>query len=827
MSSDAPQNIPAEASEGERRGRLKRRRTPFDYNENKESDVIAKGSSVKSSGTRKRSKRSDTRASREKKEHTRRQAAEVRRRRAERTKNRHAKPQDDAQERGRLVDNEDGKWYETDAILDRKVENGQVKYLVRWKDCPDSDNSWEVRRDLCDSLYPDADRLDQEALERASKFKEREKLLGLGESIQTEKVKGEELNEVDISEPDEGTKAPCEPIPSVPGDEELPWHWNDEEQVVYREVVRIDVNDSDAGDRVTEARENGTPLVLIGHKGWANFAKRWLVVGKEFLADTTIKEEPSNESDSSSLLDLSQPYTLDISRMIEDIGEEEVPVVKLDYNEENPICQEIKANTFLEHYRVDFSSGDVRSETAVDGSKLYLHQWQFPVSYTAGRKLCHQSQPLPNGVLGEDLLKFWYGDDLPQCKSDSPLQYLFMGARGTRSKMHRDNGGLAISIAPIVGEKECVLVHRSDGGDCLYHLEAKLDKIDLQTFPLMSQARVWRTTICPGEILLMPHGTYHQCRNLTPCLSYSRFHLDTVNIRAFLQSMYDEDAKELDHEKVIYNAAHELVEMVDAYVEKVQQHVKNPRNYEDSPLTTDIVGTVKDIRRLRHICREISRRKAKQADVKGPHVCQKVVRKPLKKSEGPSLRLPVAMPTTKESRLLDRDGESSYTADIWSSMAMDIDFCLHEFRNRRQKKMPRFHPRQAVDTSIDTTLVKEGTLPVASLRGSELEKAFLKLPRISGEESGLSLREDVDIFDNYNVTVHILGRVIKGTITRVEPLMAAAKLSYDEYPAVFDEYKPYDRLREARSGSVVKAEDVKPGLRVVSKSEGDAGEVSF
>jgi hypothetical protein len=75
------------------------------------------------------------------------------------------------------------------------------------------------------------------------------------------------------------------------------------------------------------------------------------------------------------------------------------------------------------------------------------------------------------------------------------------------TNLHHDNGGHAILIAPIVGEKECVLIHRDDGKKNLYHSDVKLDKIDLQALPLMSFACVWKTILIPGEILLMSSGT--------------------------------------------------------------------------------------------------------------------------------------------------------------------------------------------------------------------------------------------------------------------------------------------------------------------------------
>jgi hypothetical protein len=58
-------------------------------------------------------------------------------------------------------------------------------------------------------------------------------------------------------------------------------------------------------------------------------------------------------------------------------------------------------------------------------------------------------------------------------QADNPFQYIFMGAKGTFSKLHRDKGGLSILIAPIVGKKEVVMCHRDDG-HLLYYGDASV-----------------------------------------------------------------------------------------------------------------------------------------------------------------------------------------------------------------------------------------------------------------------------------------------------------------------------------------------------------------
>jgi hypothetical protein len=143
--------------------------------------------------------------------------------------------------------------------------------------------------------------------------------------------------------------------------------------------------------------------------------------------------------------------------------------------------------------------------------------------------------------------------------------------------------------------------------------------------------------------------------------------------------------------KVIWNAVDDLVEQVDAYVKKVQNHVLYPKKHEDTLLTTEMADIVEDVRCLRNVCWHITIQKAVQEDVKGP--------------------------VTSEMEV--------YTADDWNTMVMEIDMCLHEFQHQHQHKIPRHYPRPAVDTSIDTMMIKDGTRPLASTCGHELERAFL------------------------------------------------------------------------------------------------------
>ena len=261
-------------------------------------------------------------------------------------------------------------------------------------------------------------------------------------------------------------------------------------------VKRINVHSPGAKDMITECRQNGCPIVLRGHNGWVNFAKPWL--------RSSLVEMINHEDDDIDLWN--QNFSIDYNKMIEDIGNEEVPVLDVNYDPNN-ISESMTSMplvTFLNcHWRHR------------KGSAFYLHQWQFPLSETAKPKLCMQSKPLT--IFGEDILKYYGidgdddddddGDINADELKDNVYQYLFMGSTGSKTLLHVDPGGLDMTIAPITGRKECILVHRDDG-DCLYGLDAMLDS-DVDEYPLLNQARIWKTVIKPGEILLMPQVRFN------------------------------------------------------------------------------------------------------------------------------------------------------------------------------------------------------------------------------------------------------------------------------------------------------------------------------
>ncbi len=717
-------------------------------------------------------------------------------------------------------------FWEVAAVIGRRIRRGRVEYLIRWKGCSEEENTWEPAANLCDS-----------AMEEAIKYCKAEKLKAKNRAEDEKKLFGDATTETSTEEK-EGTATIKVAIASTTNDEidnnitnaamkcdittdddgeeeennlvveDTTLNWNDADQVIFREVKRINVNDPGVAAIVKENRINGIPVVLVGHVGWANFAKRWLTEKKPeekeeaknsnaSTAELSHKEAtPSNVNGLD--LDLStEKYELDIAKMIKDIGDEDVPVIKRNYDEVKPIHGTIPAAKFLSECWPSSETEAELQESKKRAPKFYLHQWQFPLSDRAGGKLCHQNNPL-DGIMGEDLLKYWL--DLPQCKLDSPLQYIFMGTADTHSRLHKDPGGLEISIAPITGKKECVLVHRDDS-HCLYHLTASLDAIDLQRFPLLSQARVYKTVIKPGEILLMPNGTYHQCRNLTPCLSYSRFHLDAVNLFPFVMSLFNGDAPEIEHRDVLWNVASALIKKVDEVVDLIQDRVLAYRNVTDV-VSSDTRETVDTLLALRNFIREVARRDEIKKAVKGPGDKSEEELKP---------------------ELHDFD-----------VLADDIDMSLHDYRYRESKEIPNLKARRkgkvlkntlskgvrknCVGRDLNKFMVDNKPVVVfnsslennyMSLRNADVEKHY---PHANEHKVGDALIRNLTIGDM--LAVRLEQKCVKAEVLEVVPQMKAAYISFEDYPSVYDEYQPFDMLR-LPSREEIAHSNIKPGLVVL------------
>jgi hypothetical protein len=673
------------------------------------------------------------------------------------------------QRKATIVETSDGEqWYKIQAVLAcREIKKtGEYQYLLQWEGWDDP--TWEPEECLCSSVMREAEQLrvleEEKALSRAEKDDTSED----ADSHDNRKRPGSDLFENEEKEDDVDNG---------------PWDWSDAGQLKYRDIERIHVDDPTAPQRVTDARLSGVPVCLVGHKGWAQFAKPWLEPISVFGSSRPRRSREQPKADD--LLDLSIPHRLNVEKMEEDIGSEPVPIRrKRDGYDQDPNKKKILLKSFLKNC---WSQNDLQQGAASGKAGLYLHQWQFPMSETAVSKLCGPGKNtlLPNGILGDDLLRYWH--EQSRYMGDNPYQYIFMGREGTMSKLHCDNGGLMITIAPIIGKKEVLLVHRADGPTSLYHLAANLEQPDLDHFPLMFTARVWKSILKPGEILIMPQGTYHQCRNVTPCLSYHRFVLDETNLKPFVESFFDCDATEIDHEGIIWNASFELHTLVDTYADNVRSEWQQTgKEYCLEEIPTRIVRAVHTLRSLRNISKEIASRLRQKKD---PECVS------------------------------------------WDKVVDDIDVSIHNFRHRYYHKMPRQSTRKLARRN-------KGSLTIAALgdlndedgsdgEASSIDKLVLQLRRATSlerEEEYTVISDSVNLQVGDNVTAKVHGKKIQGEITEIREQMNAAFIEYDDFDLFQSEFRPFDDLRLKVAGEcnvVIRPDKLQEGKIVYWSDKGE------
>jgi hypothetical protein len=289
--------------------------------------------------------------------------------------------------------------------------------------------------------------------------------------------------------------------------------------------------------------------------------------------------------------------------------------------------------------------------------------------------------------------------------------------------------------------------------------------------------------------------------------------LDTVNLQPFLESLFKGDAPEIEHDLVVWNVAHELMNRVDKHVEQVHQmHAKK-----DVPPPT-VVHAVETMRLLRHVCREI------------------VVR--LQQNRHPGNRRRIC----KESSLFDTKDEDVLRS--WPNVVRDIDQTIHEFEYRHVTPLPKFQARgeRKPDSSVSSSENKDAKgiltkLQTWSVRNTKhvnhdtalFESSFEELPKVQPfEESGF-VPDFVKLQVNDEVVIRFHGKRARGSILQIVEQMRAFCVSYEEFPSFYDEFRPetqVEHLHEVPSTSADEVGDRMTTHQVVRCRLGGKGGVS-
>lgn len=256
----------------------------------------------------------------------------------------------------------------------------------------------------------------------------------------------------------------------------------------------------------------------------------------------------------------------------------------------------------------------------------------------------------------------------------------------------------------------------------------------------------------------------------------NRFHLDVVNIKPFLESLFAVDAPEIDHHEVIWNGCEQLVDQVLNYLKEMKQKDNiNP--------SQQIRDTVETLRILRHVCKEIANR--------------------LEQHQLGTAPLP-------KKSVLNEDATSPH----WQNIVQDIDKTLHYYTYRNMEHPPRFKVRNVPlrrtqndsddDSSVDdeeknsnmsSPFDNDNSTRYHQLDIEKVSTAIQRLPLLQPFQNEMVIADSCLLAVGDEIILKLDGRQISGAIRKVVDQMRAAFVKYDTLPSYYDEYQPIENMK--------------------------------
>ena len=144
----------------------------------------------------------------------------------------------------------------------------------------------------------------------------------------------------------------------------------------------------------------------------------------------------------------------------------------------------------------------------------------------------------------------------------------------------------------------------------------------------------------------------------------------------------------------------------------------------------------------------------------------------------------------------------------WAALVRAIEECLHRFRYRDTKRVPRFVPKDQGDkgngllglsfavqqsdvATFRPAVAVEGAAP-ALVYESDVESAFVKLPDFDGV--CFSKGDTVGLALGDTVTACLYGKRLTGTLKEIMVEMDGVRVTYEDYPGLYDDFVPFGRI---------------------------------
>ncbi|TMW58044.1 hypothetical protein Poli38472_013518 [Pythium oligandrum] len=563
-------------------------------------------------------------------------------------------------------------------------------------------------------------------------------------------------------------KPPPSTSPSIPAKDHMdpslhptntvPTPWA---EMTYQSVPVININADGAREAIQSLRYNGTPFILEGYSGWMRFAKDWVL----------------------------KDGSLDTEAFLRGIHDVKVPVIERNYEDTNPIKTHLPLGYYVRNY---WEKGT---------AEYYMHQWQFPLSPKAAKLLCYKCDELP--VLGDNLLLYW----LDAVRGDNPLQYFFMGQQRTNSRMHQDPGGLDITIAPIVGTKRVTMLHRAAAQLESVHDNVNFHTIDLNKVPLLAFIPAWRVDLHPGQMLYMPEGTFHACENITACLSYHRFHVDSINLPGFLRSFMAQDSPSINHAEILWNAVHDVIASLEEHYYANNQKVDKRDIF--------ILRKLDSLRALRHASCILSLEEAVPTEDSWDW------RKLLEDIDHLLVRL--EQPQTKRKSKNAEDEETpAKQAAVATAAAFTAAVKTDSVKPKASAKQPAKQPtKPAAKSNGKGKAPASKQLTIAAFAAPASSPASVSSPESTHWDS-----LDLHVGDVLGVQVH--EKRNRAQVLKIAHNMELVQVHYVEWGSIYDEFVPVSSLYHRTTSSRKKRVQYKKAPAVhepVLAKWGSAGEL--
>jgi hypothetical protein len=177
----------------------------------------------------------------------------------------------------------------------------------------------------------------------------------------------------------------------------------------------------------------------------------------------------------------------------------------------------------------------LRPQPSSSGAPPYLLGWS---AFKKHPEIYNDIKPAPYFVSDLTLALTPTMRDIFEWTYEQEYWSVYVGPKGSLSKLHHDFASTHAYLAQIAGRKKAILFSPDDG-QYLYGGDVDLESPDFERFPMFDQATAFECVIEPGEMLFIPSGWWHHVRALENSITVSHNFFNETNISEHMAGIFD------------------------------------------------------------------------------------------------------------------------------------------------------------------------------------------------------------------------------------------------------------------------------------------------